>query len=165
MTPHSIPGGITRLNNAFGPGTDAIVLDNVRCLGSESRLIDCPSNGILNNNCDHTKDVGITCRQGTPFACHSLTLARAYIHIQYKFLIIYYFSRLACTLQLQYTYVIGCTVGDVRLVGGERIYEGRVEICHSNEWMTVCNQIWRLSHARVVCRQLGYRGISNGQCA
>jgi len=28
--------------------------------------------------------------------------------------------------------------GDIRLVGGEISYEGRVEICLSNSWVSVC---------------------------
>ena len=30
-----------------------------------------------------------------------------------------------------------------------------MEICLNNEWGTVCDQMWGLTDARVVCRQLG----------
>ena len=34
--------------------------------------------------------------------------------------------------------------------------EGRVEICQSGEWKTICDNNWGENEARVVCRQLGH---------
>ena len=49
-----------------------------------------------------------------------------------------------------------CSSGDLRLVGGERKSEGRMEICVGGFWGTVCDMYgwWRREEARVVCRQL-----------
>ena len=51
----------------------------------------------------------------------------------------------------------------MRLVGGASGEEGRVEVCLSGQWGTVCNSDWERSNApHIICRDLGYQtGISN----
>ena len=48
--------------------------------------------------------------------------------------------------------------GAVRLVGslGVNRTEGRLEICASGFWGTVCNDGFDTNAAKVVCRQLGF---------
>ena len=49
-----------------------------------------------------------------------------------------------------------CTSGNVRLVGGRGVLEGRVEVCKSGSWGRVCDYGWNSYDAGVLCRQLGY---------
>ena len=42
-------------------GTGPIVLDNLNCRNNESRLVDCPHNGLGVHNCFHSDDAGVGC--------------------------------------------------------------------------------------------------------
>ncbi|XP_064388366.1 soluble scavenger receptor cysteine-rich domain-containing protein SSC5D-like isoform X4 [Halichondria panicea] len=46
-------------------------LDNLRCSGTESRLIDCPANAIGVEDCTHTQDVALICTTRNGFTTTS----------------------------------------------------------------------------------------------
>ena len=45
----------------FGQGDGAIFLDNVYCIGNETRLADCQHQGIASHDCSHYEDAGVVC--------------------------------------------------------------------------------------------------------
>ena len=55
-------GAIATSLSFFGQGTDPIALDDVMCVGTESRLIDCPFTAT--HNCIHLEDAGVRCQNG-----------------------------------------------------------------------------------------------------
>ena len=47
-----------------------------------------------------------------------------------------------------------CDNGDIRLVDGGTLLEGRVEMCYNSRWGTVCDTVWDNRDASVVCKQV-----------
>ena len=45
----------------FGRGQSAIHLDELRCVGTETRIADCVHGGVGNHNCGHNEDAGVIC--------------------------------------------------------------------------------------------------------
>nr|XP_054765114.1 deleted in malignant brain tumors 1 protein-like [Lytechinus pictus] len=95
----------------FGHGSGRVLLNWVKCDGSEENLADCKHPGVGDYSyCGHNRDAGVVC-----------------------FL-------------------------EVRLADGAGEHEGRVEILHEGTWGTVCDDLWDLDDATVVCRHLGFEG-------
>ena len=127
--------GATALTGADVPdGTGQIWLDDVMCLGTESRLLDCPASSLGSNSCRHEEDVGVDCASAPTPGKDKLFLWFSYNHRLY--------------------FAAPCTQGAIRLQGGTAT-SGRVEICNNNIWGTVCDDLWSGSDAVVACRQLG----------
>ena len=125
-------GAVGYTNAHFGQGTGPILLDNLGCSGSESRLVDC-SYDSHTADCSHSEDAGIRCR---PCKCPMYSQ---------------YFLRFQKCLHKD-----SCDDGELRLVGGLSPSEGQVEMCLGRRWGSVNDDIWSTADIEVVCRQFGY---------
>ncbi|KAG7461574.1 hypothetical protein MATL_G00192570 [Megalops atlanticus] len=104
-------------------------IHSVACTGNEVHLSVCPMEFAKANT-------SIPCEGGRP-------------------------AMVSCVPGPQFTQVNGKRkrpkiTATVRLKGGWRLGEGRVEVLKNNEWGTVCDDRWNLQSASVVCRELGF---------
>ena len=66
-------------------------------------------------------------------------------------------------LSMKYAILLDdCFDGAIRLADGESEREGRVEICSTGRWGTVCDSQWTTNNTAVVCRFLGYSDLLDG---
>lgn len=65
LTPSTGATAVSRAAYGQGAATTLILLDNVGCIGSETRLIGCSNTGLGNHNCAHSEDAGVVCQSGT----------------------------------------------------------------------------------------------------
>ena len=63
-------GAIARSGAYFGRGTGAILLDQVACTGTETRLVNCRSNPLGVHDCSHSEDAGVTCQGMHGYLCY-----------------------------------------------------------------------------------------------
>uniref|UniRef100_A0A8C5R2Y6 SRCR domain-containing protein n=1 Tax=Leptobrachium leishanense TaxID=445787 RepID=A0A8C5R2Y6_9ANUR len=111
---------------SYGPGNGTVLLDDVSCNGNERALWQCMHRGWYIHDCGPLEHVGVKCTE---------------INVPVMPLFCCYLIHSVSPLEL-------------RLSDGWHQCAGRVELSLNNTWGTVCDDMWDLNDAQVVCRQL-----------
>ncbi|NXF64460.1 DMBT1 protein, partial [Ciccaba nigrolineata] len=122
----------------FGEGMGPIWLNGLRCRGTEERLALCRHRGWRPHVCAHEEDASAVC-SGRVCTCPMCAGTPPWA--------------LGPALVLTPASLLGPPI--MRLVGAAGRCAGRLEIFHAGHWGTVCDDLWGLPDAAVVCRQLG----------
>ncbi|KAI4893618.1 hypothetical protein NFI96_024072 [Prochilodus magdalenae] len=116
-------------------------LDDLQCRKLDSTLWHCPSTPWRQNNCNSRNEVAhITCsgmQLNISFICKTVGGTDTVSSVPLR------------------VHVCDVEYLPLRLSGGRGSCSGRLEVYHNAEWGSVCNDLWDIMDARVVCRQLG----------
>ena len=114
-------------------------VDDVHCIGNESKLSECAHLGFGVHNCDwRFEEAGVVC---TSRLCMSFKII------------------LVLTISTDNT----CEHGTVHLVGSDDVSRGRVEYCYEGNWYSLCAKGWDEDETNIVCETLGYTSDIHGK--
>ncbi|KAM9842661.1 lysyl oxidase homolog 3B isoform 4-T4 [Aulostomus maculatus] len=155
----------------MGQGMGPIYMNEVKCLGQERSIWNCPFKNISSEDCQHTEDAAVRCNVPYMGLENSIRITGGRTRYEGRVEILSTDSNgtqswgLICgeTWTTKEAIVACRQLGlgyanqglQIRIVGGRSTYEGRVEVQVGSKWGTVCSTGWTTKEAMVVCRQLG----------
>ena len=125
--------------NRFGTDPRGPIITELSCpTGKELTVLQCAyqDGGSIPDSCEDSSDLVVSCCKGNAIVNITLTLS---VHVPDE-------SKLWDNP----------FPGMVRLIGGDFVNEGRVEVYCSEQWGTVCDDTFDSNDGGAVCRQLGY---------
>lgn len=60
----------------FGQGTGPILLDELRCVGTEGNLLNCPRNELAVHDCSHSEDASVECQVECKYCVMIISITR-----------------------------------------------------------------------------------------
>ncbi|ELT99164.1 hypothetical protein CAPTEDRAFT_142796 [Capitella teleta] len=131
----------------FGTPNEDVFLDNVRCRGDESSLLECDRNPWHDHDCEKSEAAGVFCAPlpGSLSSPLRVNVSNSTPRIT--------------SPHEQHTPTQGPETNSIRmpirLRGGRNEDEGRVEVRVQGHWGAICGDHWTLLEATVVCKQVG----------
>ncbi|XP_044261620.1 uncharacterized protein LOC123009400 [Tribolium madens] len=137
-------------------GKPFYMMDDVSCVGNETKLMDCDFSGWGVHNCLEQETVGIVCKTPQEKCSDDYWQCDT--------------GQECLPLAFVCDGLLDCTDGsdegsqhcdaptEIRLVNGTNRQQGRVEIRHHGIWGTICDDDFNEDAAKVVCKRLGFRG-------
>ncbi|XP_073339194.1 lysyl oxidase homolog 3B [Pagrus major] len=155
----------------MGQGMGPIYMNEVKCVGQEKSIWNCPFKNITSEDCQHMEDAAVRCNVPYMGFENSIRLTGGRTRYEGRVELLSSDSNgtqswgLICgeTWSPKEAMVACRQLGlgyanqglQIRIVGGRSTYEGRVEVQVGSKWGTVCSTGWTTREAMVVCRQLG----------
>uniref|UniRef100_A0A1X7T7Q6 Uncharacterized protein n=1 Tax=Amphimedon queenslandica TaxID=400682 RepID=A0A1X7T7Q6_AMPQE len=164
-------GGKARINSQYGPGAGPILMASVDCSGSEESILECSHRSCDIFSCSHYSDAGVTCERnctngdirlgdeselkGRVEVCMNeiwSTICTSNWSQKEASVICFQlgYSKYANTTQYG-----NCADGDIRLIGGDTMNDGNVQLCYNNAWGSICDANWDNNDSNVACYKLG----------
>lgn len=123
----------------------------------------CPGSSFVTTNCSRGRQLRIRC---IPCKYHKNIIKIFNIcmclelELFWTKLTTSLISRNEASILIDKTNICFLDAETLRLVGGKKTSEGRIEVKHNGIWGSICTRNFSLSEAVVVCRSLGYNGRS-----